>query len=528
MRQYSTQAKDRRDRAMRKFSLQFRIISILMIILALAMLLQSVIVLYMGLRASIKEDIVWAQQLLIESSIPFYREKESALSAPIGSSYFSNIKRDVFSCVFIEMDGKAAALSSPCHFQKELVEQSHKAKASKNPVTGFADEGWRVCYFGNQSVLLSMPLVDASGEVRGSINAERSLSRIYHLFQKEALLTLCYLLVNLIIFGTIGSLRFSRILFRPLDKLVKRTENYHPDNQSIMPFHDEESAFRRLSISLNALLDRVERDNQRLRNTVEQLAAANRALKEKNELVIRSEKLASTGRLSAGLAHEIGNPLTIIQGYVELLGRQDLSVDEKRKFSANAQKELDRIKALIRQLLDYSRPMHGAKGIVSVNALISEVVSFVSVEKSFAECRIRTDLRAEHDALLIEKDALRQVLVNILFNAVDATAGKSGEREICITSFNDLKKDDSYLAIRVEDNGIGIAKEHLENVFDPFYTTKEPGKGTGLGLFVCHTFVDRMSGQIEIDNRIPEGIEVKILLPIPKVNWQDNLRKQQI
>ncbi|KJS01777.1 MAG: hypothetical protein VR65_07595 [Desulfobulbaceae bacterium BRH_c16a] len=130
--------------------------------------------------------------------------------------------------------------------------------------------------------------------------------------------------MNVIIFSSLGFFRIVRIFIRPLDKLVLKAENYYPDEQSLFPFGDDESAFRKLSISLNALIDRIKRDNRSLRSTVSELENANKELKEKNDMVVRSEKLASAGRLSAGLAHEIGNPLSIIQGYVELLGREEV------------------------------------------------------------------------------------------------------------------------------------------------------------------------------------------------------------
>lgn len=489
------------------------------------MLLQSMILIFLGVQASIKDDVAGAFRLLrnITSLALLSQYKVGSVSSlTADSDTILKMYGDTFSCVFLEKSGELALASSQCRFHKELATKSQAARETKKAVIGFAGKGWKSHFFSGEVALLSIPLFDSAGEVYGSISAERSLLQVYSQFQKEVTIAFCYLLVNVIIFVPIGFLRLSRIIFRPLDKLVLIAENYRPDEQSLITFSEDESPFRKLSISLNELLDRIRRDNQQLRKTVSDLEMANSELTERNELVIRSEKLASTGRLSAGLAHEIGNPLSIIQGYVELLEREDISEDERKKFSRNAQKELDRIKTLIRQLLDFSRPLQATKETVAVNDLILEVLSFISVEKSFAGCRIRTNLLAERDNLMVDKDALCQIFVNILFNAVDATAGKNEEREICIASYNELRDRDSFLGISVQDNGVGIAEDNLAHVFDPFFTTKEVGRGTGLGLFVCHMIIDKMGGHIKISNRSTKGVEVKIMLPIIEENQQRN------
>jgi signal transduction histidine kinase len=233
--------------------------------------------------------------------------------------------------------------------------------------------------------------------------------------------------------------------------------------------------------------------------------------------MVRTEKLAAIGRLSAGLAHEIGNPLSIVLGYVDLLRRADLSTEEREVFSKNSQLELDRIKTLIRQLLDFSRSDNLQEHRISVNDLIKQVIGFVGMEKSFARCNIIQQLDAGRDMVIANADSLRQVLLNCLLNAVDSLAGGEGSGEIVVCTRNSEEElMGGSLFISLKDNGKGIAAEHLENVFDPFFTTKEPGKGTGLGLFVCHTIIERLGGSITIGNNPygEKGSEVVITLPL--------------
>ena len=201
-----------------------------------------------------------------------------------------------------------------------------------------------------------------------------------------------------------------------------------------------------------------------------------------------------------------------------MLSRDDLAAEEKKQFSERAQKELDRIKKLIRQLLDFTGPRPAEVETVPINALIRDVVGFVSLEKSFTGCSIETKLLVEDDAFVADKDALRQVLINCLFNAVDAmSAKKDSEREIIIATTRDCNTELVHqLIISIQDNGTGVNEEHLDYLFDPFFTTKEVGRGTGLGLFVCHTIMERLNGTITLRNQIPTGVEVRLILPLKR------------
>ena len=497
---------------------KFRILFIFVVLLTIGLLLQSIVVMFLGLQASIKEDVIWTKRFLQMSAlrVPLEQEVNDTPNQAIGFDKIPEEYDNILSCLVVEVAGMVVSESSQCRFRKEMANLSQQAKVMEMPVTGYAGDGWRFYLFGSEVAHVAVPLVDNKGQVYGSICAERSLLPIYYKYRNDMKIAFCYLLVNVIVFSIVGFFRFVRICFRPLDNLMQMAENYQPDEQSLLPFSEDKSVFRKLSLSLNELLDRIKRDNRMLRKTVLLLEQSNRELKENKDLVVRSEKLASVGRLSAGLAHEIGNPLSIIQGYVELLGREDLSQAEKSLFSAKAQQELERIRKLIKQLLEFSRPKPAVEDEVAVNATIDEVISFLALENASHSGLIRNELRAEDDRVVAEKDALRQVLINVIFNAIDATAGLTEMSQEIVVSTNNENSSTlgPVVVISVKDNGIGIEKEHLQEVFDPFFTTKQVGRGTGLGLYVCHTILDHLGGHISIDNRVPAGVEVKIELPL--------------
>ncbi|MBU1564056.1 MAG: hypothetical protein KJ630_00340 [Proteobacteria bacterium] len=489
--------------------------------LVMAMCLQSIVFLFLGVRAAVKEEVAWGKRTLQSFAMFAEYTTDGREEKQLLMTTYDRLQEEhsqTFSCLNIELEELTVGLT-PCLFPDELFEKSKEAKKTTKPVVGFAGSDWNVFLVRSDVAQLAVPLKNKAGQTIGTISAELSLLPIYSRFEQEAWVALFYLLVNATIFLGLGFFRMQHILFRPLERLVQKAENYSPDQQTLFLVSDDESAFRKLSVSLNTLLDRIERDNRMLRHTVSELEMVNRELTEKNDLVIRSEKLASVGRLSAGLAHEIGNPLSIIQGYVELLRREDLTSDEKQQFSGKAQQELDRIKRLIRQLLDFAGTIHSAENQFAVNALIDDVIGLMLLEKSFSDCSIVTELLAEHDEIVADKDALKQVLINCLLNAADATADVLEEvREIVVASCNEENGNmGRVLVISIRDNGTGIDQENLKNIFDPFFTTKEIGRGTGLGLFVCHTIIERMGGTITIANRTSSGIEVRLIIPISQI-----------
>jgi signal transduction histidine kinase len=234
--------------------------------------------------------------------------------------------------------------------------------------------------------------------------------------------------------------------------------------------------------------------------------------------MIRAEKLASVGRLAAGIAHEIGNPIGIVLGYMELLKQDNLSREEHDDFVQRAEKEVQRINTIIRRLLDLARPKEGSVQEVSVHALIEEMIEVMRHQPLMRAIRFTTALEAPHDRIWGNADQLRQVFLNLILNAADAiqSAGRAAEGVITLATSlmaNPSGPPKRWLNIDVTDNGQGIAADQLENIFDPFYTTKEPGKGTGLGLAVSYMIIEQMGGAIEVQSQYGRGTTMTLRLP---------------
>jgi two-component system NtrC family sensor kinase len=315
----------------------------------------------------------------------------------------------------------------------------------------------------------------------------------------------------------------------PLQRLAGRAEDYREeDTGMIFAVRKGDNELHQLSKSLNLMLERIAADKQKLRATVTSLEKANADLQKAQQEIIRAEKLASVGRLSAGIAHEIGNPIGIVMGYLDLLKQEDGDIDETEKldYIRRTGEEICRINTIIRQLLDLSRPSTEGATAIHVHDVITDVSDVVRFEPKVANIDIRLNLEARNDCVTADPNQLRQVFLNLILNAVDAIASKSsnGEGRLRIRSTVANRKsgsndsinaaDQQVLEIAVIDNGVGITPENIADIFDPFFTTKEPGKGTGLGLSVSFMILEGLGGKISAASKVGEGTTMRVTLPL--------------
>jgi two-component system, NtrC family, sensor kinase len=236
------------------------------------------------------------------------------------------------------------------------------------------------------------------------------------------------------------------------------------------------------------------------------------SLAAQREQLIRTEKLASVGQLAAGVAHEIGNPLAAILGYVDILrsdaaGTGPLPEADRRDALDRVKAETQRINRIIRDLLEYSRPSHEEPSPIDPLRVVHSAQALLAPQARFRE--IRLTVAPEQEAwpkVMAAPSRLTQVLVNLLLNAADAMGGK-GSVVVSCTS------DESRVHIGVSDEGPGVARELHRKVFDPFFTTKAPGQGTGLGLSISRSIIESYGGTLELDPAAEKGARFVIALP---------------
>ncbi len=319
------------------------------------------------------------------------------------------------------------------------------------------------------------------------------------------------------IFILYGRSLVARLVLRPLDRVMAAADAVSGGDLQARAPDAETRDFATLAERLNRMTDRL--------------------LDAQSQLV-RSEKLASIGRLAAGVAHEVGNPLGAIGTYVEVLRRRGGDAE----VTAGLARELDRIDRIVRSLLDYARPHEDPLQPVNAAQVAAGAFDLLKAQGAFRDARAELDVAPDVPRILGRAHVLEQALVNLLLNAVDA-ADKGrivvGARRWAYEPGRAAPKragDPAQAAhhprlperrpsraefaagqlgalLFVADSGPGVAPEDRDKVFEPFYTTKEPGRGTGLGLAIVARAVDEMGGVVWVDAAREGGAVFKLFFP---------------
>ena len=347
----------------------------------------------------------------------------------------------------------------------------------------------------------------------------------------------------------LGWLLFFRTLLRPMERLVAQSERISEGDLSFLVETEQGSELGRLGMSLGRMARRIEGDRARLTEQLQEQERLNRELTQAQQGLLRSEKLASVGRLAAGVAHEVGNPISAVLGYVDMLRRGVVPTEEQGEILARVEREIERVDGIIRDLLAYSRPGKKGKSLQAPMALAEEAVALLKPQPKFKTIVFKAELPEDLPLVFVDADAVRQVLVNLLFNALDAVedGGTLWLRALVMGRLDgaflygaDLDRGEPewfslgpthriqlpakaknlldgqrIVVFSVVDDGAGISETDLPNIFDPFFTTKEPGKGTGLGLAICHAAVQSQGGEIWAYSRPGQGCQLAFCLPVP-------------
>jgi two-component system NtrC family sensor kinase len=267
------------------------------------------------------------------------------------------------------------------------------------------------------------------------------------------------------------------------------------------------------------------------RRTINVIKNRDMAADQLNKQLMQTGKMAAIGELSAGVAHEINNPLAIILTEKQILldsAEQTVGLDPNfKKLLSRSVSQLElqvkRCKNITQNLLRFARRTKSVIETVDINAFIREIVELMEREARSGGIKFFTDLKKDIPPILSDPSQLQQVFLNLINNAIDAHDGKPyGAIRISTQS------DDQNEVVKVvfADTGSGISKENLEKIFDPFFTTKPVGKGTGLGLSICYSTIKQLGGDITVRSELNEGAEFTVLLPYkPPADLQESLAK---
>jgi two-component system NtrC family sensor kinase len=406
--------------------------------------------------------------------------------------------------------------------------------------------------FNDYRDLIVFSPLSIEGKVVGGLRLDLSLADVMAtILESQRLVVLFIIIYSLVLIG-FGSLLLSRVIVNPIKNLVNFTgkirDGYFDQKIEVTAKNE----IGQLMESFNQMAERLGENKRRLEDHIRSLETTNKRLQRAQEDLLISEKLASIGRLAAGVAHEVGNPLGAILGYTKILQEGMDSREEELSYLRRIEREIDRINHIVRELLDFSKPAKFEIQELDANATIENTISLVSHQKSFKQIETKLELEPDLPPVKADESQLQQVLVNLFLNAADAMPGGgtlSVKTEEIVVSrgteagfeaifprrrksdpdksdYSHLRKfkplpliydkyteGDRLVRINVSDTGCGIKKGDLQKIFDPFFTTKPPGKGTGLGLSISLRIIEFFNGEIKVESQVGRGSTFAILLP---------------
>lgn len=232
-------------------------------------------------------------------------------------------------------------------------------------------------------------------------------------------------------------------------------------------------------------------------------------LKNLKEEVARSERLASIGRLAAGVAHEIRNPLSSIKGFATYFRERYQDVPEDRQTADIMIQEVQRMNRVVGQLLEFARPVTVEKKVISLSVLVRRSLKMIEGDAKVKKISLEMKTDDENLSVQVDPDSIQQVLLNLYLNSLEAM--DNGGR---LTVLCGLNETGTGVEIKVTDTGSGISEENLSNLFDPYFTTRP--SGTGLGLAIVHKIIESHQGEVVVESRVGEGTSVTITLPVSR------------
>ncbi|MFO7964597.1 MAG: ATP-binding protein [Desulfobacterales bacterium] len=502
--------------------LKFNIIVSILVMVAVAMLLVN-LVLMTGFTSLVTKNLSDKGDLLF-SALQAGPSGDIGPATPFGTAeeYMIALSREagVQCLVLMNENVKTVFSNALCPDITGIEHLLHQSIAQNMKIRRFTGSTRGVFWKRHRYLAVAYPLNDGSPP-SGGVGIVFHLEQVYQPLQNIQKVLLTYMFINLALLTLIGYFQIRRITINPLKRILKRAETFREDEETVFLDDSRTDEFGRLSAALHRMLLRISADKARLNETISSLENANAELKQAQREVIRCEKAATVGRLSSGIAHEIGNPLGIILGYLDLLKQKDFTESEKLEFLDRLEQEINRINTIIRQLLDFSRPGMEKSEPVSVHHVIGDMVDVARILPLMRQIDIDFSADAPRDMIMGDESTLRQILLNLLINAADAVSAACpmDTGKISITTRNEEgpgaeRSCREWVVVTIEDNGCGISEHDIHAIFDSFFTTKSPGKGTGLGLWVSYMMVENLGGRLEAVRKKEMGAEITVRLPL--------------
>lgn len=483
-------------------SLKTRILFVTGSVILLIMMIISLTILFQWRTILIEKEVTNAQSVVDAFTVPaldalIYAEQRELLKDDLLETYIDNYMQRVSSIKYIEIyDNKNEIIAGKDRngsgfFSININDDNVRLGKYKSIIYKSVDYGWLLDTYA--------PLKIANkkwGVVKIGFDAEPIKKEIIDIFFVLLSLTILISLVTLsVLYFLIDKVTYK------LNRLVDQIDKI--DFKSI-----EEITLKGDKDEIGFLINRFDDLLKRLNLSKQQLATAQKQ-------VYQSEKLASIGRLASGVAHEINNPLNGIKNCLYSIQKEPDNKEQTAEYLALINEGMNYIENVIKKLLGFARQQTQITDSLNINDMILNVYKLLEYKLKQKQAVVTLNLSEDISSISADNQLIQEVIMNILINAYDAISEK-GKIEIISGTW-----DDKHIFFSISDNGIGLKENELEKIFDPFYTTKDPGEGTGLGLWVSLGIVENHNGQIKVKSIQNKETIFSVILPT-EVKYENN------
>jgi two-component system NtrC family sensor kinase len=303
----------------------------------------------------------------------------------------------------------------------------------------------------------------------------------------------------------------TNMITKPISELVLATRKVAGGDLTYQVRSPSNDEIGELALSFNKMTESLSQAEHKLvewaKTLEDKVEERTRELESAQRQLMRSEKLASLGKMAAGVAHEINNPLTAVLTFSKLLLDDLPPDDERREDLQTVVDETLRCRDIVRGLLDFSRETKSMKKSQNINSVVENTLFLLRNQAMFHDIVVERNLQEGLPEIPLDEAQMKQVFMNMFLNAAEAMSGRG-------TLTISTSCDDGFVMVRIKDTGCGIPKQNLNKLFDPFFTTKKVGKGTGLGLAVTYGIVKSHEGTFDVKSEVGKGTEFILRFPV--------------
>ena len=468
-------------------------------------------------RKSTRYGMLTFQDLLIQQTIEAIGSAEGVLRVRIfdnkGKIAYSSNKKDIGTIV-----DKNSPICTSCHAANSHAKDTPSWSIGKeddlrvlNIVQPIHNE--IACYTSTCHVHTK------EQKVLGLVEANLSLAILDKSIKQQGIAITVYVLAFLFVISVVLCTILWNLVSTPVSMLTKGMERVAGGDLDYTISLNRKDEIGELADAFNSMTSDLKKAKTELMdwgNTLEKkVQEKTEAIHRAQAQLIHSEKLASLGRMAAGVAHEINSPLTGIVTFGHLLLKKFPPGTQEREDIEVIIDQANRCSTIIKGLLGFARASAAEKALTNINDVLHSSINIVRNKADFFDIKLITDFDPSLLRVKADSSQLQQVFLNMIVNAADAMEGKG---TLTLTTRNIPENNQDFIEVEFRDTGPGIPKENLEKLFEPFFTTKPVGKGTGLGLAVSHGIIQEHGGKIAVKTKLNEGSSFVIKLPAQREN----------